>query len=626
MIDAEQLAVFRDKAPVKRKPAANIPPMDPAFDFLPMEFLSAGLETDIEQIRSAASAIPASAISTEEDWMRFARAFAHEAAVREEQTEPLYEILDAVSRRAPGYDEEDNRHRFERYKAEAFNHDQPITIATIFHLAMKHGWLGWFPENAQAIPGDAANANPNPPSPSATGAYSPRAVRVSDLPSVPPKRHWLHGTDLIRGAVSVLVAPGGRAKSSWLLVCALACASSRSLLGSHVFGGPLRVLVLSTEDGMSELTLRLRAAMKHHKLTDTDVPGLFIIGADRWGLPLLQADKNRAVLDCRGMDALIAELDYIKPDVLIIDPLINALGGVSVSDNAAAALLMSQLVTLAAKRRISVALAHHASKGRDATSAESAMGAASFMNLARIGLSIETLDEKDAGKVGLPSWEAKSVFRVIGTKQNFTPPSATDRWFRLVSIEMTNAEPPIYTNGDNVAVVEHFQLGVSGPAFPPQLVRDALLAVDAADPPLSRSKQATERYAVPVIAEAIAPHRGGRASDTDGKALLDHLIKTGLVRVAEIQVSRPGSRSDTRKGLKLTSAGRKAAHGIDQSSADAAPQSPQSPRSPDYGECGQSGRGPLSGSPAPQGGYGGECGGPSNGGDAPHKRGDNEPH
>jgi hypothetical protein len=131
------------------------------------------------------------------------------------------------------------------------------------------------------------------------------------------------------------------------------------------FGGPLRVLCLSTEDGLNEMALRLRAAMTHYQLTDADVPGLYFIGADRWGLPLLHAEGNRAVLDRPGMDALTAELDQIKPDVLIIDPLINVMGGVDANGNAAAALLMGQLTTLATTRRISVALAHHTSKGRD---------------------------------------------------------------------------------------------------------------------------------------------------------------------------------------------------------------------------------------------------------------------
>lgn len=55
--------------------------------------LSDDIETNTEEIRSAVSAIPLSAISAEPDWMKFARALAHEAATHKKQSEQLYEIL-----------------------------------------------------------------------------------------------------------------------------------------------------------------------------------------------------------------------------------------------------------------------------------------------------------------------------------------------------------------------------------------------------------------------------------------------------------------------------------------------------------------------------------------------------
>src|SRR6266487_2585748 len=59
------------------------------FGHLPAESLSEGLETNIEETRSAVSAIPPSAISTESEWMKFARGLAHEAAVHKKQAEEL---------------------------------------------------------------------------------------------------------------------------------------------------------------------------------------------------------------------------------------------------------------------------------------------------------------------------------------------------------------------------------------------------------------------------------------------------------------------------------------------------------------------------------------------------------
>jgi RecA-family ATPase len=162
--------------------------------------------------------------------------------------------------------------------------------------------------------------------------------------------------------------------------------------------------------------------MRQYGLSNGDLPKLYVIGADQWGLPLLRTAGGAAVIHEVGWSTLTSELDRFQPDVLIIDPLINAMGGVAVNENSGAGLLMGKLAALAATRRIAVMVAHHASKGRDLKSAESAMGAASLTNLSRIVLAIEPLDPKDAGRIGLPSWESTSVFRVVGTKQNYSRP------------------------------------------------------------------------------------------------------------------------------------------------------------------------------------------------------------
>jgi hypothetical protein len=296
------------------------------------------------------------------------------------------------------------------------------------------------------------------------------------------------------------------------------------------------------------------------------------------------------------------------------------MGGVNQNDNAAAALFMSQLVGLSAKRGIGVMVAHHAAKGRDPTSAESAMGAASYVNLSRIALAIEPLASHDAGKLGLPPWEARDVFRVVGTKQNFSPPTEKDRWYRLVSIEMNNAEPPTYPNGDKVGVVEIFQPTASTAAFADAMIRDALSVIDNAATPLSPSKRATGRYAVPLIAQAIAPHRGGHASDTEAEAVLDHLMREGLVNVQQVKLTRPGGRHDVRNGLVLSTAGKQQVQrgktpispgppAKPSAPLPATPASPASPAKPMRDEWGDAGRGPLGAPATPKGGVGGNAGG-----------------
>jgi AAA domain len=147
--------------------------------------------------------------------MKLARGLAHEAAVFKKQAAALWEILDTASCHAPNYDEEDNRRRFQRYIDEAFNRENPITIATVFDLARKHGWLGWSP--------------PVMATASVPMVWSAADMNVS-FANV-PHRHWLYGTYLIRGEITVVAAPGGAGKTAFSTGVATEIARAWSFLG-----------------------------------------------------------------------------------------------------------------------------------------------------------------------------------------------------------------------------------------------------------------------------------------------------------------------------------------------------------------------------------------------------------
>jgi putative DNA primase/helicase len=103
-------------------------------------------DTDIDDIRSAATAIPPSVLHDEPNWHIVARALAWQATIRPEWTETLFEILDVVSARplAGTYDREENRLKFDGYIA-AVGQREPsktTTIRTFFMLARNHGWRG----------------------------------------------------------------------------------------------------------------------------------------------------------------------------------------------------------------------------------------------------------------------------------------------------------------------------------------------------------------------------------------------------------------------------------------------------------------------------------------------------
>jgi hypothetical protein len=428
----------------------------------------------------------------------------------------------------------------------AWNSAKPgrTTVGTLIHLATQAGadLSMW---RSKKILAEQEPALAVVPMPKAVGA-----VPISKLPELPKKRHWLHGEDLVRGAVSLIVAPGARGKSSWLIALALACASGRMLLGSKVFGGPLRVLYINAEDPLNELALRLRAAMMHHGLRDDDVPGLVIGGADTNSLALIKVDRAGPVIDPAGWLQLNGEIQRYQPDIVILDPLVALTGGASLNDNATAAILMRELVSVAASKNIAIMVAHHSAKGRDVSSAEAAMGAASIVNLARISLAIEPLNEDDAGKLGVPPWEAKSIFRVIGAKQNLSPPNNDSKWFRLTSVTINNPEPPTYENGDAVGVVEKFTPALNATPFPQAMLDAAIKVLASASPPLSPSTKSHD-CAFPKVAEALAPYRAGCAKDAEAKAVIDYLIRLGRIVLVDVEVHRKGRSNYPRKGYKV---------------------------------------------------------------------------
>src|SRR5262249_5946669 len=95
---------------------------------------------------------------------------------------------------------------------------------------------------------------------------------------------------------------------------------------------------------------------------------------------------------------------------------------------------------------------------------------------------------------------------------------------------------------------------------------------------------------------------GGISSDSEAVAVLDHLLRTGLVVVQQVAVARPGKGADARGGLLLTPAGKLAIQQPPQAvPTGAAPQSPQPPADLMQGDAG---RVPLGGARNAPGGVG----------------------
>jgi hypothetical protein len=405
-------------------------------------------EANMDEIRSAVAAIPPAAIATEPDWMKLARALAHEAAVHEHKTEPLWEILDTASSKAPGYNEAENRQRFLRYIGEALNSDDPITLATLFHWARLYGWQ-WSPS--------IAAASPAKPAVWVAANLKPSFVNI-------PHRRWLYGYHLIRGEVTILAAPGGAGKTALATGMAVEIATSAEILAERIYGSDLKVLFINGEDGRSEIERRVYAFSLAHadKLRGLSFDRLYVVGADDEPVQrisfLRPTDGNFSTLDRGGFEVLEDALATLRPDAVILDPLIVFCGGGNINDNALMAQVLRELKRLAGKFDCALLVVHHTRKDSADGNAEAVSGASAIVNLARRAIMPVTMTSDEMKALGVLPSERLRHFKLVDAKSNFAPRSTDSPWYKLHSVELPNADPPLYQHGDNVQAVQRVTL------------------------------------------------------------------------------------------------------------------------------------------------------------------------
>ena len=202
-----------------------------------------------------------------------------------------------------------------------------------------------------------------------------------------PHRKWLYGVDLVRGELTVIASPGGAGKSSLAIGMAICIATNRELLGEKIRGGSnLKAVVINGEDSTDEIRRRVYAFSLQHGLAESDLSRLTVVGAsDLWvqRISFLTTNGDKSALNQGGLDALQLALEALKPDVIVLDPLVSFCAGGNINDNAVMSLVMRKLKEIAARYECAVLIVHHTRKGGDAGNVEAVSGAAAITNLSR---------------------------------------------------------------------------------------------------------------------------------------------------------------------------------------------------------------------------------------------------
>lgn len=263
-------------------------------------------------------------------------------------------------------------------------------------------------------------------------------------------RPWLYGFWLMRGAVTLLAAPGGTGKTSLITTMILACAAGRNLLGENPHR-KLRVAFLGLEETSEEMERRFAAAMIRYELAPADVADrvLYLDGRE-YGFKAATVDERGQVQMTTEMQQLIGDLMMCRIDVLIADPLALT-HSAQENDNTAMAAVMSYFAAAAIACDIGVLLIHHTRKGAIAGDVDAIRGAGALVNHARIAIGLSPMSEAERDQMNISKEDARSLVRIDDLKFNYSARAAEARWIRLESIALGNGSED-YPQGDFVQV------------------------------------------------------------------------------------------------------------------------------------------------------------------------------
>lgn len=334
-------------------------------------------------------------------------------------------------------------------------------------------------------------------------------------PATIPPRPWLYGHHLLRGQVSVTVAPGGVGKSSLTICEALAMVSGRRILDEWA-ARDLRVWIYNLEDPRDELTRRLVAAMSHHRVTPEEIGGRLFVdsGRDRELCVAVQT-RNGAQLLRAVLSQLADEIRHRGVDVLIIDPFVSC-HRVDENDNGAIDMVAKAFAKLANDTNCAIELVHHTRKtnGSEASS-QDARGASALLGAARSGRVLNRMPEEMKDKAGLRD-DPCTYFAVDRDKANLAP-AGKRIWRRMASVNLPN--------GDSVGVAEAW---VFPDAFDGVTAKDTLKVQQALEGQNLRYSDQAADWAGIRIAEILCLDAG-----TDAKRIRNMIatwLKSGVLR------------------------------------------------------------------------------------------------
>lgn len=273
-------------------------------------------------------------------------------------------------------------------------------------------------------------------------APAPLGQHYMDLDAVlgqePPRLDFVL-PGLLSGTLGVLVSPGGAGKSMLALGLASCVAAGRSLW-NLLPGDPSAgtALLVSAEDPSAILAHRLHAMMNLPEggdalRADEFRKRLRIKALHGTGFTLGTWNAVHGFNASSAFDALKAEVEEMRPRLIIIDTLNRVLGGIPENDNGAIGRIVSELETMVAPVGAACLVLHHVSKGaaRDGQGDEqqAARGAGAITDNARWQSNLVGMTRDEAEKRSISDEDRSRWVRWTNPKSNYAP-RQPERWLR----------------------------------------------------------------------------------------------------------------------------------------------------------------------------------------------------
>jgi hypothetical protein len=296
-------------------------------------------------------------------------------------------------------------------------------------------------------------------------------------------------------------------------------ALDRPLVGEPVHeAGP--VWIYNLEDPEDEILRRLQAIVVHHQINPRDLVGRLYLdsGRDRPLIIAVKAD-NGAVVAMPVVKELIAELRRRAVKLLIVDPFVKS-HRLEENRNEQVDFAATLWNQVAAEADCSILLLHHFRKGGTSGDADAFRGASALVDAARSAVSLSTMTDREADKLGIEDTDRRFHVRVDNAKLNLAPPPDHAVWIKLNNIELPN--------GDRVQAVSRWEPPSMWEGVPMATVvriLDIIGAGKAEEQFTLRNTSADKsRWAGQVIMDEIGQTEG------QAKAMLATWVKSGLLQ------------------------------------------------------------------------------------------------